>query len=75
MIKYQDWEETVQTLPSVAQKELLDFVGYRQYKHRIDQPGPIVKLGGLWAGIEFDVSDEDVRALRRQVTLQLMDKV
>jgi len=74
MIKYTELEEVLHTLPPVAQKELLEFISYLQYKHRPDQAGSVVKLGGLWADVDFDVTDEDVRALRRQVTLQLANE-
>lgn len=78
-------EQTIRKLPPAACKELIYFVDYLQYKY---QPAPaddvvkddvakdeVVKLGGLWADIDLDVSDDDVRALRQQVTLQLMNKV
>lgn len=75
MIKYPELEKTIEALPPTAQKEVVDFIGYLQHKHGLDQPGRVVKLGGLWADIDFDVTDEDVRALRQQVTRQLTDKV
>jgi len=46
-----------------ARKELLDFLAYLQQKHHSDTP--VARLGGLWADIEFDVGDADVRALRQ----------
>jgi hypothetical protein len=75
MIKYPELEKTIEALPPPAQKELADFIGYLQYKHRLDPSGEVVKLGGLWADIDFEATDEDVRALRQQVTRQLADKV
>jgi hypothetical protein len=75
MIEYPELEKVIDNLPPAAQQELLDFVRYLRYKHHLDQAGPVVKLGGLWADVDFDVSDEDVRALRRQLTLQLASKV
>ena len=75
MYKYPELEKTIGALPPTAQKELADFVDYLQYKHRLDESGQVVELGGLWADIDFDVTDEDVRALRQQVTRQLADKV
>lgn len=74
MIKYSELEKKIQALPPPAQKELADFIGYLQYKHRLDPSGQVVKLAGLWADIGFDVTDDDVRALRQQVTQQLADK-
>ena len=75
MIEYPELEKVLQSLPSVAQRELLDFLGYLQYKYRLDQSRPVLRLGGLWADVDFDVDDEDVRNLRREITLQLADKV
>lgn len=75
MPKDPELEETIDALPPVAQKELADFVGYLQYKHQLDPSGNVVKLGGLWADINFDVTDEDIRTLRQKVTRQLLEKV
>ena len=75
MNKYPELEKTIDALPPTAQKELADFVDYLQYKHRLDESGQVVELGGLWADIDFDVTDDDVRALRQKVTRQLGDKV
>lgn len=75
MGKHAELEKTIDALPPTAQKELEEFIGYLQYKHRLDQSGKVVKLEGLWADIDFDVTDEDIRALRQQVTRQLADRV
>jgi hypothetical protein len=75
MLKDLELEKTIDGLPPIARKELADFVDYLQYKHQLDQSGQSVKLSGMWADIEFDVSDEDIRSLRRQVTGRLLDKV
>ena len=68
MMRHPELEEALQSLPSVARQELLDFLEYLQYKYRLDESSPAVKLGGMWAGIDFDVGDEDIRDLRHQVT-------
>ena len=75
MIKYPELESALRTLPPAAHRELLDFLGYLRYKYRLDEPLPVVRLGGLWANIEFDITDDDVRALRRQVSRQVQDTV
>jgi hypothetical protein len=75
MPKKPDLEKTIEALPPVAQKELVDFIGYLQYKHQLGAPAKVVKLGGLWADISFDVTDEDIRTLRQKVTGQLLEKV
>ena len=75
MSKHTELEKTIEALPARAQKELADFIGYLQYKHRLDESGQVVELGGLWADIDFDVTDEDVRALRQKVSRQLAGKL
>jgi hypothetical protein len=75
MIEYRELEKVLHTLPAAAQEELLNFVGYLQYKHQHAHAGPVVKLGGLWAHVSFDISDQDVRALRHQLTLQLANGI
>ncbi len=75
MIKYPEFESALRTLPPAAHKELLDFLGYLRYKYRLDEPRSVVRLGGLWADIEFDVTDDDVRALRQRVSHQVQDAV
>jgi len=73
MTKQPELEKAIASLPSAARKELIDFLAYLQQKYHSD--APTAKLGGLWAGIDFDVDDADVRALREQVTQRLIDKV
>lgn len=75
MIKYDEFEDRVHSLPPEARNELLDFDGYLKYKHQLGRSGPIVQLGGLWVDVNLDVSDKDVRGLRQQVTRQFLDKV
>ena len=75
MVELSEIERTVRTLPPEAQKELQHFVDYLQHKYRTASPGDVVKLSGLWADVDFDVNDEDVRALRRRVTDQLLKKI
>ena len=45
--------------------EYLDFL---QYKYRVREPRKVVALGGLWKDLDFDVTDEEVRALRQRVS-------
>ena len=71
----QEVTKNIQVLPSPAQEELLHFLSYLQYKYRPDRPGGVVKLGGLWADVDLDVDDDDIRALRQRVTTQLLSKI
>ena len=73
MIKQPELETVIESLPPAARKELIDFLAYLQQKYHSD--APTAKLGGLWEGIDFDVDDVDVRALRERVTQRLIDKV
>ena len=73
MIKYPELESALCKLPPAAHKELLDFLAYLRYKYRLDESRPVLRLGGLWSDIEFDVTDDEVRALRRRVTRQVLD--
>ena len=73
VIKYPELESALCNLPPAVHKELLDFLGYLRYKYRLSEPRPVVRLGGLWSDIEFDVTDDDVRALRQRVTRQAQD--
>ena len=75
VIKYPELESALRNLPPAAHKELQVFLGYLQYKYRLKNSRPVARLGGLWADIEFDVTDDDVRALRQEVTRQLVGKV
>jgi hypothetical protein len=75
MTEYRELEQVLHALPPAALEELLSFASYLQYKHEQDQPGPVVKLGGLWASLGFDISDQDVRSLRHQLTLKLANGI
>lgn len=61
-------EKIINSLPPTAYDELLVFLDYLQYKYQQEQPAKNIKLAGLWADLDFNVSDEDVRQLRQQIT-------
>ena len=73
MIKHTELENAIESLPSAARKELMDFLAYLQQKYRAD--APTAKLSGLWVDVDFDVDDADVRDLRQRVTQRLAEKV
>ncbi|MBN1657730.1 MAG: hypothetical protein JXA93_04980 [Anaerolineae bacterium] len=75
MIEYSELKQAIEALPPSARKELIAFIGYLHYKHRLVPRGEVVKLGGLWADIDFDVTDDDVRALRQRVTDDLAGRI
>ncbi len=51
----------------------LDFLKYQQESQ--SEVGRVIALGGMWSDIEFDVTDDDVRRLRQQITAQTISKV
>ncbi len=75
MTSIPELEKAIDALPVAACKELSKFLDYLRYKYGIEPPGPVVQLGGLWAGIPFDITEEDVRVLRQRVTCQLDRKM
>ena len=66
-------EKIINNLPPTAYDELLVFLDYLQYKYQNEQPAENIKLAGLWADLDFDVSDDDVRQLRQQITHQAIN--
>lgn len=67
-------DETVAKLPPGSLWELSSFLDFLVFKYRVTDARPIVALGGLWKDVPFDVTDEDVRALRQEVTLHLLSE-
>ncbi|RLC59716.1 MAG: hypothetical protein DRI80_12150 [Chloroflexota bacterium] len=74
MVK-QKVHQTLDTLPPQGLKELSQFLDFLKYKYQAERRTNIVALGGIWQDIPFDVTDEEVRALRRRVTDTLLSKV
>lgn len=64
--------EAIGRLPVDLLEELAEFITYLEFKNRERRT---VALGGLWRDQKFDVTDEDVRALRRHVSAQVRKKV
>jgi hypothetical protein len=66
-------EQAIRDLPPSAYSELAQFVGYLHYKY--SSPGStVVALEGLWADLDFDVTQEDVRRLREDVSARLIER-
>jgi hypothetical protein len=53
--------------------QILDFLKFKAGKSPASSKR-VVKLGGLWEDVPFDVTDSEVRALRRAVTQYLLEK-
>ncbi len=67
--------QAINELPPRGIAELLQFLDYLKYKHKAGPERKVVPLKGLWANIPFDVTDQDIRHLRRQISAQLLRKV
>ena len=59
--------QMLDSLPHQGLKDLSQFLDFLEYKYQAGTEANVVSLGGIWQGIAFDVSDEEVRALRQQV--------
>ena len=66
--------QSIEELPPEGVEELAHFIDSLRLRYRIQKPRKVVALGGLWEGLEFDVTDEDVRALRQRVTKQALER-
>ena len=67
--------QVIEGLPSESFEELFHFLDFLKFKYQIQRPRKVVALGGLWKDLDFDVTHAEVRALRRRVTAQLLQKV
>ena len=68
--------QTLSELPEESLVEVSQFLEYLKFKAKQPPASPkrAVKLGGLWEDVPFDVTDDEVRALRRAVTHRLLEK-
>ncbi|HMT21630.1 MAG TPA: DUF2281 domain-containing protein [Promineifilum sp.] len=57
--------QAIDALPPTAQTELVQFIEYLQYKYSSPETR-LASLGGTWADIELDITQDDVRAVREQ---------
>lgn len=64
--------KTLGALPPQGLEELSQYLDFLGTKYRKGQSDQVLALGGRWRNLPFDVSDEDVRALRRQVSDDLL---
>ncbi len=67
--------QALNELPPGGFDELIQFLDYLKYKYKAGQGRRVVALKGLWADIPFDVTDQDIRHLRQQVSARLLRKV
>ncbi|BAM00444.1 MULTISPECIES: DUF2281 domain-containing protein [Caldilinea] len=67
--------QAIEGLPPEGLEELFYFLDFLKFKYQVQQSRKVAALGGLWKHLDFDVTDEEVRTLRQQVTAQLLRKV
>ena len=67
-------EQAIRELPPTAQMELAQFIDYLRYKYSDAEP-PILALEGLWADVDFEVNEDDVRRLREEISSRLVETI
>ena len=67
--------QEIKWLSSRNMAELLHFISYLKYRDGLEKANQPVALEGLWEDIPFDVTDEDVRALRQQGTIHTEERL
>lgn len=67
-------DQALDELPPEGLEELARFLDFLRFKHGTNSHR-VVALGGLWRGLDLDVSDEDVRVLRQRVTARVLERV
>ena len=65
---------TLAALPPEGIAELSRYVDHLADKYHVVQPPANITLGGFWTNIPFDVEEAEIRALRRHVTIDLLDQ-
>lgn len=65
--------QAVEELPPESLEELAHFLDFLRFKYGTREPR-VVALGGVWKGLNLDVRDEDIRALRKRVTTRALEK-
>ncbi len=66
--------QVLDELPPEGLEEVVKFLEFLQFKYGAGKPR-VVALGGLWEGLDLDVGDEEVRALRQRVTARALERV
>ncbi len=67
--------ETIDTLSPESMEELVKFLEFLKFKQRAQGKPVNVHLEGLWRDKSFDVTDEDIRALRQQVSDHVLQRM
>jgi hypothetical protein len=66
--------QTIEMLPARGLEDIVEFLDYLSFRYKVADSESNIALGGLWKDIDFDVSDDEIRALRQQVTNKLLQE-
>ena len=66
--------QTIEKLPAKGLEDLVEFLDFLSFRYKVADSESNVALGGLWKDIDFNVTDEEIRALRQQVTNALLQE-
>jgi hypothetical protein len=67
-------EKVLDKLPPDGQEELAQFLDFLAGKYHVESKGKIIALEGIWKDISFEITDEDVRKLREDISKQVLKK-
>jgi hypothetical protein len=62
----------LEKLPIDGQEELDEFLDRLAEKYAVKQKRNIIALGGIWKAMPLNITDEEIRRLRSEVSQQLM---
>ena len=64
----------LETLPPSGQEELDQFLDFLVKKYQVEPKRNILVLSGFWKDTPLNVTDEEMRKLREEVSRQLLEK-
>jgi hypothetical protein len=67
-------EKVLDRLPPDGQEELAKFLDFLADKYHVEQQGKMIALEGIWKDISLEITDEDVRKLREDISKQVLKK-
>lgn len=72
-------EQVYREIPTLSSQDLLELLQFIDYlKHRAGSPSKVsqsVALEGLWSATSLDITDDEVRILRQQISRQIEEKL
>ncbi len=67
--------EAIDALPPESLEEPSRFLEFLRFRQRVPEKPVNVQLEGLWQDEQFDVTDDDIRALRQQVSDHVLQRM